>query len=76
MSIKDQKVLVITKEYNVEGIIKTREGYHGRFSDLVNDGKNFLNISDAIITRNDKTTQCVRFLCINKDAVILIYPKE
>lgn len=72
------KITILTADYKITGEIPTHEGYHGRLSDLLNEEKKFLNISDVQIQSkaDDKSIVNIRFLCLNKDAIILVHPAE
>lgn len=71
------KVTIVMKDYQIEGDIQTREGYKGRLSDLMNEERRFLNISDAEVTSFiDRSRKKIKFLCISKESIILIYPTE
>ena len=71
------RVLIITKEYQIEGEIQTHEGYRGRFSDLINDDKRFIGINNAEVTTfSDRTKRSLKFICVNKNSIEMIYPTE
>jgi len=70
------KVTIVTKDCMITGSIVKREGYRGRLSDIVNEDKRFINMTDAEIVFNDasKAKQTLEFLCLNKDSIIMFYP--
>lgn len=71
------KVSIITREYQIVGEIQTHEGYRGRLSDLINDDKKFIGINNAEVTFfTDRTKRNVKFLCINKESILMVYPSE
>ncbi|MFH1825637.1 MAG: hypothetical protein ABH873_10520 [Candidatus Firestonebacteria bacterium] len=70
------RITIVTTDYKITGEIPTHEGYHGRLSDLLNEEKRFLNISDVEMQSrvDDKSIVSAKFLCLNKDAIILVHP--
>jgi hypothetical protein len=72
------KVVILTTDYKITGEIPTHEGYRGRLSDLMNEEKKFINVTDAEVKSrlDDKLIANIKFLCLNKNFIILIYPLE
>lgn len=72
------RVRMYTDAYKIEGEIPTHEGYRGRLSDMMNDGKNFLNLSNVTIysLANDREVLKSNFLCFSKSYILFISPIE
>lgn len=70
------RVQLYTAFYKVEGEIPTHEGYRGRLSDMLNDAKMFLNLSNAVIYSLNNNQEIARsnFLCFNKSDIIFTLP--
>ena len=73
-----KKVVIHIRNHKIIGEIATHEGYRGRLSDVMNEEKRFININDAEMFSlvDDKPVYKVAFLCLNKDAIILVHPLE
>ena len=73
------KVLIYTSTHHrIEGEIVIHEGYRGRLSDVLNDGRVFLAVSDAKLfdTANGVQISHSRFLSLNKSAASVIVPVD
>ena len=72
------KVVIHIKNFKIIGEIATHEGYRGRLSDILNEEKRFLNINEAEMFSavDDKPVHKADFLCINKEAIILVHPRD
>lgn len=71
------KVKIFTStHYRIEGEVVIQEGYRGRLSDVLNDGRIFLPVSDAKVysEASDKLVSESRFLSVNKSAISVIVP--
>lgn len=77
--LKDKmKVVIHTNSCKLEAEIPTHEGFRGRLSDILNDGKMFLNLTHVIIYSLDNNEEINRFnfLCFNKSDIVFISPIE
>lgn len=63
--------------HRIEGEVVILEGYRGRISDVLNDGRLFLPISNAEVydEKGDLISQS-HFVSINKSAASLIIPLD
>ncbi len=73
------KVHIYTSTHHrIEGNIVIHEGYRGRLSDVLNDGRVFLAVSEAKLydTTSGVMVSQSRFLSVNKSAASVIVPVD
>lgn len=75
---ENEKVIIIMKDYQIEGTLVLRhEHYRNRFSDVIDEERKFLNITNAEVTSiGDGSKKHIEFLCVSKEFIIFIYPSE
>jgi len=75
---ENEKVTIIMKDYQIEGTLVLRhENYRNRFSDVIDEDRKFLNITNAEVTSiGDGSKKHIEFLCVSKEFIIFIYPSE
>lgn len=68
------QVKIITTNFNqVLGIITVPiNGYRSRLSDLLNNGQDFIAVTDVEIFQDNQIIEKTPFMCINKQAIMFL----
>ncbi|MBE9125062.1 hypothetical protein IQ257_22920 [Coleofasciculus sp. LEGE 07092] len=54
----------------------TSQGYRSRLSDLLNNSRSFISLSDVEVHQEGQESTEMSFLCINKPAIAFLFEEE
>lgn len=72
-----KQVKVVTQN-NLEFLanLSVNDGYRGRISDILNDDRSFLPLTDVQVYENHQLIEEIPFMCLNKTSIFLITEKS
>ena len=72
-----KQVKVVTQN-NLEfsATLTVNDGYHDRITDILNDERSFLPLTDVKVYKNNQLIEKIPFMCLNKKLIFFIAEKS